>query len=182
MINKNKLFRQIHIYVSLFFLPLALLYAISGIAYILGADQDTGADIKSYTLKTLPEQGKEQDFVLNFLKENGLKIPSNTNLKMNAKSKELTMGASHYSVSLSIEKSTLTTKTRSILGDMIMLHKNKGEWYFSILGIGFGIALMLLYLSGLIITLFAIKKDRDKQIAVLVCGIAITLILGYLSL
>lgn len=49
MINKNKLFRQIHIYVSLFFLPCAVLFALTGIAYILGADQDTGL-IETYKL------------------------------------------------------------------------------------------------------------------------------------
>lgn len=50
MINKNKLFRQIHIYVSLFFLPCAVLFALTGIAYILGADQDTGLKVETYKL------------------------------------------------------------------------------------------------------------------------------------
>lgn len=36
----TKQFRNIHIYLSLFFLPLALMYALSGILYIAGINQD----------------------------------------------------------------------------------------------------------------------------------------------
>ncbi len=39
-----------------------------------------------------------------------------------------------------------------------MLHKDKGAWYFSVLSVGFGITLFMLYISGLMITLFANKK------------------------
>lgn len=38
--NRYKFFRQFHIYLSLFFLPVALLYSVSGLAYIFGANQD----------------------------------------------------------------------------------------------------------------------------------------------
>lgn len=63
-----------------------------------------------------------------------------------------------------------------------MLHKDKGAWYFSVLSVGFGVSLFLLYISGLMITLFASKKDRKNQILVLIAGILITFILAYISL
>lgn len=77
------------------------------------------------------------------------------------KNNEITIGGAHYSANITPvaqNEYVITLKTRSLLGDMIMLHKDKGAWYFSVLSIGFGIALFLLYISGLIITLFASKR------------------------
>ncbi len=101
------------------------------------------------------------------------------------KNNEITIGGAHYSANITPvaqNEYVITLKTRSLLGDMIMLHKDKGAWYFSVLSIGFGIALFLLYISGLIITLFASKKDRQKQLATLGAGVVITILLAYLSL
>lgn len=184
MINKNKLFRQIHIYVSLFFLPCAVLFALTGIVYIFGADQDTGLKIENYKLVKNIEVGKEKDALIQYLQENNLKIPSNTEV-IQSKDKGITIGGAHYSANIALvaqNEYAITLKTRSLLGDMIMLHKDKGAWYFSVLSIGFGIALFLLYISGLIITLFASKKDRQKQLATLGAGVVITIFLAYLSL
>ncbi|EHD2941347.1 TPA: hypothetical protein ROD35_000792 [Campylobacter coli] len=184
MINKNKLFRQIHIYVSLFFLPCAVLFALTGIVYILGADQDTGLKVENYKLVKNIEAGKEKDALIQYLQENNLKIPSNTEV-IKGKDKGITIGGVHYSANIAPiaqNEYAITLKTRSLLGDMIMLHKDKGAWYFSVLSIAFGIALFLLYISGLIITLFASKKDRQKQLATLGAGIIITILLAYLSL
>lgn len=186
MINKNKLFRQIHIYVSLFFLPCAVLFALTGIAYILGADQDTGLKVETYKLVKNIEPGKEKDALIQYLQENNLKVPSDAEATQGkGKNNEITIGGAHYSANITPvaqNEYVITLKTRSLLGDMIMLHKDKGAWYFSVLSIGFGIALFLLYISGLIITLFASKKDRQKQLATLGAGVVITILLAYLSL
>ncbi len=184
MINKNKFFRQIHIYLSLFFLPCAFIFALTGIAYIFGINQDIGLSKQTYTLNAKIEDGKEIENLLAFLKENGIKIPSNTK-PIKSRDKGVTIGSTHYSVS--IAKSTedsyeITAKTRSLLGDLIMLHKNKGAWYFSVLSVGFGVVLFLLYISGLIITLFANKRDRKNQILTLILGLLVTFVLAYASL
>ena len=184
MINKNKLFRQAHIYVSLFFLPCALLFAITGIAYIFGLNQDAGLKQEKFVLSKNIQKGEEQSVLLEFLKENKLKIPSNTELKINKRDGSFEMGGTHYSVSLKNKGDIyeVSLKTRSFLGDMIMLHKDKAGWYFSVLSVGFGLCLLMLYFSGLMITLFASKKDRNKQYFVLGTGFLITILLAYLSL
>lgn len=184
MINKNKIFRQIHIYMSLFFLPLALLYAISGIAYILGANQDTGLKELRYESFITVQKGKEQEQFITELQKLNIKLPSDTSLKPDKREGGFSMGGIHYSVSFKQNENKLliTTQTRSLLGDMIMLHKDKGKWYFSLLAIGFALALLMLYLSGLMITLVAMKKDRQKQFFTLALGFVSTLLLAYLSL
>ena len=178
-----KNFRNIHIYLSLFFLPLALMYALTGIVYICGFNQDIGATKQTYTLTQNIEKGKEVDAITEFLKNNHLAIPSNLTPKKN-RNGGVEIGGVHYSVSLaqaSDSTYSLTTLKRSILGDMIMLHKAKAMWYFNILAVGFGITLVLLYVSGLMITLFNIKKNRKSQYVTLALGFIVTLILGILS-
>lgn len=188
----------------------AVLFALTGIAYILGADQDTGLKVETYKLVKNIEPGKEKDALIQYLQENNLKVPSDAeatqgkgkganmggihhnanaapaNVKAGkGKNNEITIGGAHYSANITPvaqNEYVITLKTRSLLGDMIMLHKDKGAWYFSVLSIGFGIALFLLYISGLIITLFASKKDRQKQLATLGAGVVITILLAYLSL
>ncbi|WP_270986165.1 hypothetical protein [Campylobacter upsaliensis] len=190
MINKNKLFRQIHIYTSLFFLPCAVLFAFTGMAYIFGFNQDVGLKTQNYILQKSIEVGKEREALLEFLKENNLKIPSNTELRVgkgkgNGNSANvMLMGGTHYSVEMKpvANHYEITLKTRSILGDMIMLHKDKAAWYFSVLSVGFGVVLFLLYLSGLMITFFASKKDRAKQLTTFAIGLLVTILLAYLSL
>lgn len=184
MIRKNKIFRQIHIYLSLFFLPCALIFAISGIAYILGFNQNVGLKVQTYKLNQYIQKGKEREALIEYLIENKLKLPSNIE-PIKSKNKGITIGTVHYSANIApINKNEylITLNTRSLLGDMIMLHKDKGLWYFSILSIGFGVTLFLLYISGLIITFFANKKDRKRQLFVLSLGFLITFILAYMSL
>lgn len=184
MIRKNKIFRQIHIYLSLFFLPCALIFAISGITYILGFNQNIGLKVQTYKLNQYIQKGKEREALIEYLIENKLKLPSNIE-PIKSKNKGITIGTVHYSANIAPineNEYLITLNTRSLLGDMIMLHKDKGLWYFSILSLGFGVTLFLLYISGLIITFFANKKDRKRQLFVLSLGFLITFILAYMSL
>lgn len=145
MINKNKLFRQVHIYLSLFFLPCALLFALTGIAYIFSVNQDVGLRVEQYQLSKVIESGKEREALIEYLKTNGLKVPSNTDI-VKSKDKGITIGGTHYSANItqnSTNEYNISLKTRSLLGDMIMLHKDKGAWYFSVLSVEI---LVLLYL------------------------------------
>ncbi|MCX2682503.1 hypothetical protein OQH60_01250 [Campylobacter sp. MIT 21-1685] len=184
MINKNKLFRQIHIYCSLFFLPAALIFALSGLLFLFDFHSSIGMEEQDYILEKKIEKGEEQQQLLNFLKEQGIKIPSNTQLKTGKKNNTYVMGGVHYSIIMTLigeNQYKITTQTRSVLGDMMMLHKDKGEWYFSVLSVGLGIVLFLLYISGLIITFFANKKERKGQIIVFILGLLVTVILFYCS-
>lgn len=183
-LTMTKQFRNIHIYLSLFFLPVALMYALTGILYISGFDQDSGATKNTYTLNAEIPKGGEAEAMLNYLQNNNIPLPSKTEPKVN-KSGALSVGGAHYSVSIAKSGEnvwTITTLKRSFIGDLIMLHKAKAKWYFNILAIGFGITLVLLYLSGLMITLFNSKKNRGIQYGTIMAGIVVSVVLGVLSL
>ncbi|MBD5164483.1 hypothetical protein [Helicobacter sp.] len=180
----TKQFRNIHIYLSLFFLPLALMYALSGVLYIFGINQDVGATKHTYVLTQEIEKGQEAKVLVQYLQENQLAVPSNLEAKMNRKSGALEIGGVHYSASIKQNKDstwTITTLKRSLIGDMIMLHKAKAKWYFDVLAVGFGLTLVLLYVSGLMITLFNIKKNRGIQTLTILAGIVVSVVVGILS-
>lgn len=179
----TKFCRNFHIYLSLFFLPVALMYALTGVLYIAGVNQDWGATKQTYLINQNIPNGEEKTIVWEYLKSNQIALPSEKVSKN--KQGNLTFGGTHYSVSLSKkgeESYELTTLKRSFIGDMIMLHKAKALWYFNILAIGFGITMGLLYLSGLIITLFNSKKNRNIQYFTIFLGFLASLVLGILSL
>lgn len=180
----TKYFRNIHIYLSLFFLPLALMYAVSGILYIAGINQDFGATKQTYILEQNIEKGQEAKALVQYLKDNHLNVPTNLEPKINKRSGELEIGGVHYFVSIKQSADSswiITTFKRSLIGDMIMLHKSKAKWYFDVLAIGFGLTLILLYVSGLMITLFNIKKNRKSQIVTIFIGVIVSIVVGALS-
>lgn len=187
---KKKNWMQIHTYLSLFFLPVAVVYVLTGIGYIFDFDQDSGAEIHKIKLDSRPENGKESEEMIRILKENNLEIPHNTEVKMIKGNPS--MGDVRYSASIVGEKNgdiVLKTNKRSMYGVLVMMHKSKGEksdilWSklsaFDIVAICFGLSLMLFYLSGLIVTSFC-KKNRRTAFTWFICGFVIMFGALYLS-
>lgn len=176
----GKFFRQTHRELSLFFLPLALLYAISGVLYVAGFNQDLGAKIWKFSLpisqvEVLPSA------INQYLAKHQLRMIEDTQLKR-GKNHTLVMGSIDYSATISKSQEEFHIKViqRSFLGDLMMLHKGKGKWYFDILSFGFVGALMFLYLSGLMMTKFC-KQGRKRALWIVSAGLIVTMIAGILS-
>ncbi|PAF51259.1 PepSY domain-containing protein [Helicobacter sp. 13S00477-4] len=177
----KKFSRQFHIYVSIFLLPMALLYSITGIVYIFGINQDVWANKNKWVIeKNIPKK-KQLDFLIDFLSEHQITFPDELNPK---ESRGILMiGSAKYSISLEVKNNQTIIQTikRSFLGNMIMLHKAKGKWYFDILSIAFGISLVLFYLSGIIMTAFC-KANLKEVLLSFFIGLIVAITLGYLSL
>lgn len=179
----KKIFRKIHIYASIFFLPMALLFSITGILYICGINQDYKIQKQQFEIIQKGEVENIGDFTLNFLKENNLALPSKTEVKFNKKMGGYTMGSTGYFITI-VQKPnliTITTNKRSFIGNAIMLHKAKVAQPFVIFSIIFGIALLLFYFSGFIMTSWC-KQHRKEGIIFLILGIATTSIIAIISL
>lgn len=179
----GKLFRQIHIELSLFFLPLALLYATTGALYLSGFNQDSGAKIWKLTL---PQMQKEDlpKAVNDELLKNGLRQIENATLRK-GKRNTLLMGGADYSVTLSEDKSNggwnMRVVKRGFWGNLIMLHKGKAKWYFDVLAYAFATSLIIFYFSGLMMTKFC-QKRRGRALAVTGFGFLVAIVVGYLSI
>ncbi|MDO7253160.1 PepSY domain-containing protein [Helicobacter cappadocius] len=177
----KKFSRQFHIYVSVFLLPMALLFAITGIVYILGVNQDFGATKQKWVIEETIPQEKQFDYLIDFMRKNNISFPQNIEPKQYRGT--LMIGSAKYAVTINSQegKTIIQSIKRSFLGNMIMLHKAKAKWYFDILSIAFGLALVLFYVSGVIMTAFC-KNNRKEILISLVLGFIVTAILAYISL
>ena len=187
---KKKNWMQIHTYLSLFFLPVALIYALTGVLYIFEIRQDSGARIHTIPLESAPEKGKEQEIILSTLKENNLKIPKNTKVT-NFRGNMPRMGNVYYDVVISQDKNgaMLRATQRNLYGVLMLMHKSVGTKFqlgsfrfslFDFIAIGFGISLVIFYLSGLIVTSFC-KRNRKAAFGILGVGLIITILAVYFS-
>ena len=182
-IISNKTWMQVHVYVSLLFIPMALIDAITGSWYIFNIRQNAGAEIKEVRIQDTIPKGSEREVMLRILQENKLEIPSNTEVSFFKGSHSI--GTLKYQVLLTQDKNspsyTLRAIDRNWYGVLLLLHKAAGKYYFDILAVGFSIALVLLYLSGLFLTAFC-KRDRKGSSIAIILGILVTTLAVYLSI
>lgn len=176
----GKTFRLIHIYISLFFLPLALFYAVSGVLFLCGFNQDSGAEKKSFYIDSPFVAEKIPTEVKEFLEKNNLKLPSSFEGK-SARGGGVMFGSPSYSVVAKQKGDGISVETtdRSVIGLAMLLHKGKAKWYFDLLAYGFALALVALYISGLIIA--NLNKIKGKAWATVGAGVLAMIVLGFLS-
>lgn len=177
----KKMLRKIHLYLGLFTLPMGLLLALTGVLYIIGFNQDSGATIEKYILDgVVIEAGNEVAFLNDWTSKNNVEMPRTTEV-MPYKGGTIIVGTPHYSIQIKAGKdqTTLTTTKRSMLGDMIMIHKAKVRWYVNILSVLLGISMLLFYISGIVIASFKKNVNGEKvlkkeYIITLALGVVIT--------
>lgn len=184
----KKIFRKIHLYMALFTIPVGIMIALTGALYVLGADQDTGAKINTYTVNQIIPKGEEIEFLKQWTKENNVKMPK-PNVSLDKAKINRTVGSAGYTITLKNKENTteIITLDRSILGDMIMLHKAKGGLLFKIMLVLYGIVLITFYISGLVIAVF--KKNvngklvpKTESYIVIAAGFIVTIIFAIFSL
>ncbi len=171
--------RKFHAYSAMFFLPMAILFALTGILYICGIREDFMVKKQDFIIKLDKKPENLQNFILDFLKQNELKIPSNITLKR-FKGDMQVMGSASYAVLIKTIDNGLSLQTleRSIIGQMILLHKAKVGQIFVVFSVIFSIFLLLSYFSGIVILA---KKYQKTSIAFFIFGFVITLIAAVAS-
>lgn len=170
----TSLWMKVHLYLSLFFLPAALIYALTGALYIFDVRENADAKIQEFTLPSIPQQGEEQATILSVLHANNLKVPNDTQIRL--QKGNATMGSIAYNVSITTNKqgqAIVRVTDRGLYGILVLMHKAKGKFYFDIIAVGFAISLMIFYLSGLIITSFC-KKKRKEALLTFTLGLLLT--------
>lgn len=178
----KKSWMNIHLYLSLFFLPMCLIYVLTGIGYIFDLKDSAGAKIYEFAVPNPPQKGEEGAFMIEILKANNLKVPANTAVRL--QKGNLTMGSVSYAVSLESDRKSgelkLRVIDRSLYGILVLMHKAKGAVYFNAVAVCFALSLAIFYLSGLIMTSFCKNKRKSAGITIAL-GFVITAIAVYLS-
>ena len=178
----KKSWMNIHLYLSLFFLPMCAIYVLTGIGYIFDFKDDAGAKIVEISLPNAPQKGEEGAFMIETLKANNLKVPANTEVRLQKGNP--TMGSISYAVSLEADRKSGELKMRvidrSVYGILVLMHKAKGAVYFNAVAVCFALSLAIFYLSGLIMTSFCKNKRKSAEIA-FGAGLIITILAVWLS-
>ena len=187
--NFMKLWRDIHAYLAMFFLPVALLFAITGFLYICGATGNLNTKKHDVTLSVpIPKPfaqniEAQKQVMIEFAKANGIPIPAGEASKGRT---GVILGKStgyHFVLIPDQTKDTavLQVNDPGLHYKMVMLHKAKCGLGFKVLGVGFGIAMVILYISGIYL-LWKNKSLRRKLLISGLIGLVVTILLGVLSL
>lgn len=177
--------RSFHIYLSLFLLPMALLYALSGALFLCRFDENTGAKIQSYVFE---KDSSKDEFgnLMHFLEQNKLALPLNKAIHSKDENVILSLGTPYYSVSLkalNANQYELSTIKASFVGLLMNLHEAKDNSIFNILAFSFAAVLFILYITGFIITFFAMSKNKRKpQYIAIFSGLFVCIFLACLKI
>lgn len=176
----RKFLKKLHAYSAMFFLPMAILFVLTGVLCICGIRDDYGAQKQEFFIKPEKKVENLQAYVLDFLKQNHLVIPKDTTLR---KFRDMqVMGSASYSVMVkSIGRDSLNLQIieRSVIGQMILLHKAKVGKAFVIFSVIFGVFLLLSYFSGIVILA---KKYQKSGWLFFFLGLVFTFIIAVFSL
>ena len=168
-----KFWRLSHACVTLFFLPLALIYAVTGIGYICGYTGRVDSARFSVPLTGPPPAQPEarRALVEKTLSEHGLACPVGEGREVHNR---FVIGAPtrRYAV-LELPRgrsgeTVVSLNTPGLFNKLMSLHKAKGGIAFNVLGVAFGVVLLFSYLSGLALVWNATAMRRP----LLLCGVA----------
>ncbi|WP_281746811.1 hypothetical protein [Helicobacter suis] len=113
-----------------------MLFVISGLAFFLGVKSESGAEIKKWQVPFVSAK-QELDFLLNFLKQNKIPLPSK--IEPRKRREALIIGTAGYEINLSSQgnTSTITSIKRNFLGVLMQIHKGRAGKAL----VGFGLCL-----------------------------------------
>lgn len=173
---KRKLLLDIHLYLAAFFLPFLLLMPITGVSYLLGEKGSAQTSV-AFSVSELPPSESEArdewiaaqfaaqgvDFSWEYIKFNGKDMVLRPSSRL------------HYAV-IPGEAETVFKKIEpNFLLKIIELHKGHGPGWFKRLETIFGIALLLITISGVWLSLLS-KGLRTKVAMPFIIGSIITIL------
>ena len=175
-----KFCRISHAYLSIFFLPMAGIYAVTGISYVCGHAGITDTVRLTAALEAPPPQTSEDKgaLVKKILADNGVPCPKGSGKEMR---NQFTIGrptgrhAVLEPLRGNVKEVTVSVNTPNLFSRLVLLHKAKGGVPFNVFGIAFGVALLLMYLSGLLF-FWSASELRTKLTLCFAAGLMVTVI------
>ncbi len=173
-----------HAYLSCFFLPLALIYALTGLLHLLEVEGGASETFEiPYSSASWPdnEQDAKQALVIFLENENAL---SHLPIPKNYFVSPVWQGwyDIHQEISLVAEDedhgAKVVIEKNDLMRQLMYIHKGIASNIFKILGILFGISLLFSIVSGAIVALAMPKLKRNSTIA---CALGcLSLLVAYL--
>ncbi len=160
---------NLHLILSIFFLPLLLAYAITGGMFMAGAPGDLGNKVSHVQLH-LPNTPTTPEEATAALKAAGFDVPEGQEWRK-AKNGNLMLGSSagrHFQLTAS---GSLDFVEPGLYPQMLLVLKGKAGLWFTILGYGAAASMIILYVSGLAIV-WRNKRKRPLMLITLLLGCA----------
>lgn len=170
---KKSVWLKIHIYVAIFFLPFMLLFAATGVGYLLGFGQFAGATKQTFELNIAPLSAKDElrSALVDTLKEHELFIPNGYERVRDGR---FSLNNAKYAASIFNKdgKMVVEYSERTWFGTMYSMHFGHGGALFTVLSIVFSAFIFVVYLSGFVVTAWC-KRYRKPAIFALIGGAAV---------
>lgn len=177
----KKFFRYFHMYISIFFLPLALMYAFTGMVSLLEYEGDITLTTDMIPVSQQPNIAELKDIAKKYLSEKNLFFSNGFRSVHNNEGivTGTLLDGMGFFANNPRAVAVFHVVRRGFIAYTLALHVGQGKWYFNVLAIAFSVALALFYLSGLLIIKFS--KYKTSLFITFAIGTLIISITGYIS-
>ena len=179
----SKFWMKIHLYVSIFFLPVAMIYAVTGGTEICGYHGSSRElTLEVPLIEPLQDDiDSQQSFVAEQLVKNGLPIPrGNPQIRRGQFVWGRPTGRNVILMTQSSYIARIRVEMPDFYNQLANLHEARGGIAFNTLGVVFAIAMIVIYISGILICWKAVKLRRAIVISFLI-GLAATAVAIFFS-
>ena len=176
---------KLHGYIAVFFLPMSVLYAVTGALYIVGI---TGARTDHEMTISLPQGWPDSYEAGQIIVQDSL--AENSAVDGNIRFGRPAMDTSTFywtSIDYSISMSRISDATARVLVQknswyrkLVEIHKNHAGGLFAVLGFSYGLALFFLVVSGAMM-MFQSKLHKRAATVLLSTGSAFSIIVYFLT-
>ncbi|PAF47516.1 hypothetical protein BKH46_03560 [Helicobacter sp. 12S02634-8] len=177
----KKFMRQFHMYATILFLPVALLYALTGILALFEYEGDLRIIPDQIKYSKKPDILESEMIALKYLEEKHLLFP-NYSFQVIKNGNGIAIGGLAHQVIFIFGNGAFNVfqiERKGVIAYLMALHFGQGKWYFDALGIAFGVCLGLFYLSGLL--MIHTTKHKTPLIFTFILGCLVSVVMGYLS-
>ncbi|PAF43970.1 hypothetical protein [Helicobacter sp. 11S02596-1] len=176
----KKFYRYFHMYVSVFFLPLAILYTLSGVLALFEIHGDR--EVKPLAIDAMAtniDELREQAII--YLRKNGVQDEV-IKFRVLDENKGLAYGNIAHTIGFFFGPGHINVfdiRQKGFLAYLMALHTGDGSDIFNYFAILFSACLLLFYVSGLLMIKFS-KHAKTLSLA-FILGLLVSFVLGILS-
>lgn len=169
---------SLHLVLSLFFLPMVMIYAVTGLLYLAGADDRFTSEVAVYELNG-SDHAPYADSCRE-LERRGVSLPEGKVRPFKGNHVLGSMTAIHVLFLKKGETLRAEVVQPGIYPKLLLAHKGKAGWLFTALGCGAALSLVVLYVTGILLMWRNCRKRKLMLVSAAV-GLA-AVAAGYLML
>lgn len=169
---------SLHLVLSLFFLPMIMVYAMTGLLYLGGVDQHFTSRVVVYELDA-SDQPPYADSCRE-LERRGVVLPEGKVKPF--KGNHILGPMTNTHVMFLRKGSSLRAEVvdPGVYPNLMLVHKGKAGWWFTVLGYGGALSLAALYVTGILLV-WRNRRKRKLMLVSVALGAA-AVVAGYLML